>query len=761
MSSAMIPAVEAPRQQRSPLHRPCVAEDRRNNNCRTLEGDSPPVIQSPILSAVAVVLLLFGGAQTDAATYYVSPQGNDNASGRRDDPLATIERTRDKVRESGGAGEIVLRGGTYRLARPITFTTHDNGLKLRAEEGETPVLTGGRTIADWKPFRDKILMAKMPDWKPDGDRPCQLFYRGKRQTIARYPNLDPSDPLYGGWAFVGKVRSNVEFESAADLFEKTWSKPAQGAIFTIPWRCWASDIIPIAAVDRGAKTIRTTRQACDPDPRLAAGKHYATISTPLLSGNRFFVQNLIEELDQPGEWCFDADDGAIYFWPPSPTGALGDGDVTIPVTDRLIELRGARQEPIRNITIRGLTFTQTRSMFPPRHLDFNAPNSRGFTLYLDNSADCVVEGNTFDQVGGDAVRLEHESARNAIRSNAISDAGASGIIFNNTDFGGFEFPQYWNVDILRPLAADRPWARGNEVTDNVIARCGTIDKMSAGIKIHGLNCVDNVIAHNLVHHVPLSAIWITMSFGRNIVEFNRLHHTCLEMSDVGAFVSNRVFPFPEVPELAGGTIVRYNLIHDVVGCAAYDGTDQVGGGSKAGGRIRSPYYTFAIYFDNSGTDTLTFGNIVADATLASVAFPVAGPKRNVVENNILLPGRVCKPLVLTAEGSGNRFVRNIIVYVDPSTKPDHGWPAGAVKECDGNVYWHKGAGPYADGLKSLEMWRKEGNETHSVVADPCFVDFRGGGYRLRPESPALKLGFEPIPLERIGPRRAGNTPAPK
>lgn len=685
-----------------------------------------------------------------AATWYVSPAGRDSATGSRDEPFATLERARDAARASGEAGEIVLRGGIYHLTQALKLTAADSGLTLRAEEGETPVLSGGRAISGWKPYRDKILVAKMPDWKPGDYRPCQLFYKGQRQTMARYPNFDPSDPLYGGWAFVEKVRSNTEFECEADVFERTWSKPTQGAIFTVPWRCWASDIIPIAAVDREAKTIRTTRQACEPDPRLAAGKHYATIPTPLIAGNRFYVQNLIEELDQPGEWCFDADDGTVYFWPPSE--ALADGDVTIPVTDRLIELVGAQEEPIRGITIRGLGFTQTKSMFPPRYLDFNGPNSRGFTLYLDNSAECTIEENAFKMVGGDAIRLEHGSTHNEIRRNTITDAGAMGIVFNNTDFGGFEFPERWNIDLLRPLVPDRPWARGNEVTDNVVTRCGTIDKMSAGIKIHGLNCVDNVIAHNLVHHVPLAAIWITMSFGRNIVEFNHLHHTCLEMSDVGAFVSNRVFPFPDNPELAGGTIVRYNLIHDVVGCAAYAGTDQIGGGSKADGRIRTPYYTFAIYFDNSGTDAQVFGNIVADATLASVAFPVAASKRNVVENNILLPSRVCKPLAMTPEAADNRFVRNIVVYVEPSTQPGHGWPPGAVTECNRNVYWCAGVEQYADGGAALEAWRKDGTDAESIVADPLFVDLAHGDYRLRPESPALRLGFQQIPVDKIGPR---------
>jgi hypothetical protein len=50
-----------------------------------------------------------------------------------------------------------------------------------------------------------------------------------------------------------------------------------------------------------------------------------------------------------------------------------------------------------------------------------------------------------------------------------------------------------------------------------------------------------------------------------------------------------------------------------------------------------------------------------------------------------------------------------------------------------------------------EAWQAQGMDTHSVVADPLFVDAANHDYRLRPDSPALQLGFRPIPIEKIGP----------
>jgi hypothetical protein len=60
-------------------------------------------------------------------------------------------------------------------------------------------------------------------------------------------------------------------------------------------------------------------------------------------------------------------------------------------------------------------------------------------------------------------------------------------------------------------------------------------------------------------------------------------------------------------------------------------------------------------------------------------------------------------------------------------------------------------------LREAEMtdewaaWQARGMDTHSLVADPLFVDPVNDDYRLRPESPAFKLGFQPIPIEKIGP----------
>ena len=56
-----------------------------------------------------------------------------------------------------------------------------------------------------------------------------------------------------------------------------------------------------------------------------------------------------------------------------------------------------------------------------------------------------------------------------------------------------------------------------------------------------------------------------------------------------------------------------------------------------------------------------------------------------------------------------------------------------------------------ESLDEWQSWQGLGGDRHSVVADPKFVAPEKDDYRLAPDSPAWALGFQPIPVEKIGP----------
>jgi hypothetical protein len=50
----------------------------------------------------------------------------------------------------------------------------------------------------------------------------------------------------------------------------------------------------------------------------------------------------------------------------------------------------------------------------------------------------------------------------------------------------------------------------------------------------------------------------------------------------------------------------------------------------------------------------------------------------------------------------------------------------------------------------LAEWQELGFDRNSVFADPLFIDPQGGDFRVRPESPALKLGFKNFAMGQWG-----------
>ncbi|MEX0728075.1 MAG: right-handed parallel beta-helix repeat-containing protein [Planctomycetaceae bacterium] len=700
--------------------------------------------------------------------FYVSAEGNDQWPGRRpapsadrqDGPFSTLTAARDAIRrlknanQIPGAVDVVILDGTYHLTEPLVLTPEDSGdeqhpVTWSAYPGHRPVLSGGRVVDGWKPYEGQIVTSHLPDVKVGTWNFRQIFFRGERQTRSCWPNPDPADPLYSGWAFIetdAATENSVPYTHrfSADQPPRTWSHPDQAEMNVFPWYCWVNDLIPVKTADAAAQSISLTRA-----PNFGF--------MPLMPGNRFRVENMLEELDQPGEWCLRTDTGTLYFWPPED---LQPGDVVVPVVDTLIELRGTAESPLQHITISGLTFSHTRTPFPDDlHENFHSPTVRGAGITLEHGDGCRVEGNRFVMLGGDGVRLQGANARNEIVGNEIGHIGGAGVVLAGLDKEGNagDTPDFENQDSLRRNSVRFPKLVRNVISDNDIHHCGYFKKNCGGVHMYAVNSVDNVISHNRIHDMSDKGMVMQDGFGRYIVEYNDMQRLGREIADTGGIMVNRWFVLDDDPELSAGAVIRFNLIRDCIGCGAYaEARHPKGEGDRtaANGRLWTPYYTWGIYFDNSGMKNTVFGNIVVSTVLGGVALPVGNPKNNRVENNIFI-GSSGNQIDLRLSGTNNRFSRNILYYSDPAAKLFAASPSApaSISECDHNVYFLAGEEPLTiRGIGTLGDWKKLGFDQHTLVADPLFVDIEHGDYRLRPESPAFSLGFQPIPVDKIGPR---------
>ena len=144
-----------------------------------------------------------------------------------------------------------------------------------------------------------------------------------------------------------------------------------------------------------------------------------------------FVENIFEELDAPGEWFLDAKTHTLYFYPPAGLD-LKTAVVEATRLRTLVEFRGDEANPVRWITLRGLTFRQAARTV----MDTSEPLLRsdwtiyrGGAIFFNGAEDCALEDCFIDQVGGNAVFVNNYNRRVTIRGSQIAKAGASGISF--------------------------------------------------------------------------------------------------------------------------------------------------------------------------------------------------------------------------------------------------------------------------------------------------------------------------------------------
>jgi len=679
-----------------------------------------------------------------APTFFVAPGGNDGWAGRlptanaekNDGPFATLAKARDAVRQVKQQGElkkpitVMVRGGKHFLKETLVLSAEDSGsrqypITYTAYPGEKPILSGGRIVTGWKPYKGKILQCELSGAKGGKWKSRQLFLDGKRQIRARTPNFDPKNPLYGGWAISDgpdKPLSTTGFRFKPGTFSRRWAKPTEAEVNFITYAGWGNNIIPIKTFDQDTRTIVLAHGARDFDRepwffRLAAAP----------AGTRFIVENVLEELDQPGEWCLDSEEGRLYFWPP--TDSIQSAEVVVPWLDCLVALRD-----VSHVTISGLTFTETiggDNLHRPGCEGLGAMFHMegwkycGEAMHLSRATYCRIEDNHFQAVGGNAIYLDGYNARNLIRRNEISQAGANGVCLAGAMGRGSAYGADGQYHALSLAGTTTQYPVFNEVVDNHIHHCGAINMFTAGV-FAGLS-EGNVIGHNSIHDMPHHAINLAgTGLSRNIVECNDIRRPALQTKDTGAINCWMDAPGRDAPRQ--GHVIRCNLIVD----------------SRGKG----------IYLDDYASNCIVHGNVILRA--ATIGINVHGGKNNIIENNLFIGCAFAVGYTdyvstrtprMAGFQSGNRFCRNIVADLKQKVHYTYPWNDKAVAQSDWNLYFNS-----ADAQPYLENRRQAGFETHSLIADPLFVDAKNDDYRLKPDSPALKLGFQPIDFARMGPR---------
>ncbi len=367
-----------------------------------------------------IALLGIGGVSAASgppakADFYVSVDGDDRWSGTlpvanaqaSDGPFATLARARDAVRgvkrNAPNRDVVVLiRKGVYRLEKTVVFGLQDSGqgdrsVTYAAYPGESPVFSSGRPITGWKKvtadLRGLPKKAAGKLWVADvSHRFFTLFDAKGLLPRARSAGFIP---LQGG------TKNVLRFPRGR---LKNWPNLEDVEIVIRPHHAWIVNILPLASVDEKTRTART-----------AIDGTYALNPLHFLKDTEScWVENVLDELDEPGEWVLNTKARKLYLWPRG--GDVPEG-VVAPALRELVRVEGAidktgpRDKPVRNLCFRGLTFTHGDSY---RLADDDAGIQHDWEMHDRDSAlirlrgteNCTIEHCRFAHSGGGAIRVD-------------------------------------------------------------------------------------------------------------------------------------------------------------------------------------------------------------------------------------------------------------------------------------------------------------------------------------------------------------------
>ena len=673
---------------------------------------------------------------TPAAVLYVAPNGNDAWSGAlpepnakgTDGPFATLERARDILRALGAKGEpngptvVRLRGGVYRRTEPFVLTPAYSGTEAspvvyEAQPGEQPVISGGRVIAGWRKGDGPLWMADVPDVKAGKWNFRQLFVNGTRRERPRFPKegalkpahlpkLDPNDWMAKCTPDRSKLAKRA-FQFREGDVRADWANRDDLEVVVLQF--WMAARLRIQRIDEAKRLV------------LFTGGSWR----PLMWSGGYYVENVFEQLrDTPGSWYLDRTRGVLLYHA-LPDEDMTKSDVVAPVADQLVRIEGDAKagKPVAHVTLRGLTFAHTRWPLPDSGFGYSQGElPPPAVVHADGAVACRIEGCQFRHLGAWGIELRRGCTDTIISRNTMDDLGAGCIKIGET-----KSAEHDADETRRTLVVDNRLLDGGKVF--LGTPCVWIGQSSGNRVSH------NEITGGYMWAVSVGWKWAYFPLQRcrdNIVEFNHIHH--LGTGTLGTH--GALYALGTQP----GTVFRNNHIHHIFSSPLW--------GAGEG-----------IILDNGCAGILIENNVVHHATAGGFGtnYNCFG---NVIINNIFAYGTKYQLTVYGDQPNGDQqpkgevFARNILLWKDGPLIKEKDWPDFKTL-WDYNLYWREGGEPvtFLSGKKlTFQQWQNRRLGKHSIVADPLFVDPHNGDFALKPDSPAHKIGFQPIDLSTVGPR---------
>jgi len=548
------------------------------------------------ITIMVMAILLFGLSTSacgnkpvilpEGVNIFVSTKGNDANNGSFDSPFLTFERAKQEVRDllvtTNKPITVNIREGDYYMNDSLHFTAEDSGTKMtpvtwQAYNGEEVRLIGAEKLSP-KTFTkvlDPNILSKISNEEVKSnlysidltayidemtqpivaetiteisDNNPQIYINGQPLTFSRWPNKSQN----ASYIYVDRVKQesissyhSVKITSAS-LFERSinWSGETWNNLYFYSFLSvdWFDGFYDIESYDRNTQSVILKTSNWDIPSEMA----------------RFYVLNLLEEIDLPYESYIDYEKNIVYFYAPE---NFEDASIYFAYESFPIVMIN----DVQYLTLKGLTITYTR----------------GKPIHADRVSNITIDGCTIAHSAQTAIFMD-AATNSTIKNCHIYDIDGIGIYL-------------WDGGLRETLTSS------NNLIEN-----NNIHHVSRGAQCYRppimVNSVGVVIKNNELHDIPHLAIDLSKS-NDAIVEYNEIYNAGLDTSDMGAiYYGNDPFIM--------GLIIRYNYFHDIGN--TYGGYGQQAIFSDDGASM--PYIYGNIFFNASDKTPLTGSPIKANGS---------------------------------------------------------------------------------------------------------------------------------------------------
>jgi hypothetical protein len=507
-----------------------------------------------------------------AADLHVATWGKDWWPGTRGRPFATIGRAQEAVRGRTARmrRDIVvnIHSGTYRLPAPIELSAQagdsgQNGHRVVYQAASygtrhqaDVTVSGGRKISGWTRVNGSGGM-----WRADV---------GSLDTRQLYVNGQRAKRTALGAGLPGTLSSTDEGYVTDSTVPQTWANPQD---IELVFRAfpWSEQICGVAGITGDANSTTITMD----QPCFRSARTYRRNTGRGELPNPVSVQNSLSFLTEPGSFYLDRSepgDHVLYYIPRAGEG-MRHAKVVAPVLEKLIDGSGTLEDPVKDITFRGIEFAHATWLAPgtPRgflHFIWSGyengdptgkdPFIMGDATHVPGSISfrhaegIVFEDNHFTHLGGVGLEFSTGSSENVIRGNEINDISQTGITVGELQADSEGLPEGVN--------------RENRIENNWIHGIGVEYHGGGGMFLYKTQ--DTLVAHNQVNDIAYSGISTAGAYlvpdlnsrGAKILN-NLVFDWMNETSDGGGIYMSG----PQGSSQETGAVVNGNVIYDGLG----------------------------------------------------------------------------------------------------------------------------------------------------------------------------------------------------